>query len=1486
MVKKKGDTSWPILSTNFVPKEALVIKGVVASYSVYLPMSTFVKDASTFADVDVKNASKQPLVTMMWFQFWLFCLDVFQRRIDYSSNQMEKYPITVVLEQVYDDKKKRSKKTDDGEVQDKGKRSVIGYSFHIFQTAVDETLSLSNIFADAVATGKVVNTFGYFQDGSTKQPGNEKNKGAEVGTVHADGKPSASNSSADYYHAYQESLNRGDQIPPLFTLYKMMHGRQIFTHFADAYTGLLALSRDEKVLVNSNATDPSYYFNFDLHVKLRPKNTAPWQLSARSYKSGEGADTTFQFTDTSSFYVLQSKLWGVNYVMTRMLPHVQFNVRHLQFAARMLRYANVADAHAAVCAEKKKRLEASHDSDSDMDSSVAGEEEKIQEGRENWQQFESQVAHIERVSEQRVAEIVDFWGVQELATSSVDDGAKDEMTIESEVDDQVMRLKHLFALNSRIIEQVHSIPVEGRDPALTTLNKLRDEQELRKTVFEKYARDCTKGTSDVSKAQKLLNKHFMDNDMKNKVTFKLPLVDPSMVPWHQYMVYLNQGFTHHCDVATGARLITFGWISMSGRFVIERKLHPHLVLSGEGGEGKSHAIDIICANILEDSVTRQIRASKYNDATDGAVYDEVLVNDELSFGSLSDDDERLAMAKSIATNGENAGSRLVAVKDKAGNSKMKATPYRNIIIRSFLAGLNQSAASFIRQSKTNPTSVEAYVTRLTFVEWAKINSHRNIAAAKAASAGKSPAAAAAAQEFVNRNIGLHCILGHAWKLKFIGVMELDMKLFEPVYGMFERIMEGMAVSLTAEHARVREQAYIFCRLLPFITCFVDNHLVPMGIHYDKPFDVTQLMDWVPVCTVDHVIFALSFFLPYYYPEAMDAVLTSMRNIMRESLKREDLYVTYGNATTRAVDPQEAKARSHFSAVAGGPAAAASSSLAAGQQASKPPKVVSLISNQMFSNRQNAQQVPGEDAYGYGDEEDDEEAAAAERRKRQTGGVDDKAESKKQSNKIDANYVTFNMGLHELQHRISIDIRGSPIQHSANAIEGCLHKLLNAGVKSRPFIVFEDFQLTPVADADVKEEGTYLAMTVPDVKKKVSVHYAMLNREKDYNNILERVLAAYAHKRTIEHKVLTGLPHETHPWLFKTINVKPNMNREMELANHSYINPAVFAILTGSCELDKVAERQNLHMKTMFDSCDEDTFALTNFMSNSKWYKIVGLMPFLRAKHWKFQVQAISELVKSRIIINDTTHTNGNEPTVIDYPTDIVVEYDAEKAMLENNERVEGQIVDDNMNSIALGEEFKQNKDKFGAQGESYEDIIETKIERLTLKDLKRLRAVATKKDLKKVEEDMHARLDKVMEGVSAIARQLTKGLTEKDLAKEDVEALGFVREQVAERDEDLSKRQQEQQAAYEKEQADAAERRASDEDGAEEEEAAADGDDDEEPAPKRRHVHDEEEEMVDDDDADIIIDKKGVREDEAPLEGDALYTDDQFDELMENAAET
>jgi len=1265
-----------------------VVKDVFVAYSINVPLSTFLPDATMFADVNVKDPTGIALVFIMWLQFWFFCLNVFHHRLEHNQITADVYPLTVVLEKIYaepsatdisnpevnaeggegeeeeedaDDQEeegdevrqpvRKKQKLGNGGTDNNNKKPIfsednhhiIGYTLHIFQRMMPDLFSIESIFVDMVKTDKVVDSQGFFKQGRRPEGAPDNNNLNIIEAIHPGGKP---NQNSDYYHQYQSA--KKTETPKLFTLYKFIHQRAMFNAMISIYRGVENFgSTGGKYQTSDDHVVPARFFDFEQGILLRDKRTCAWQLNVNSYlrRNPTGDNTSYyMFENIDTFYVLQPQFWNVGYMMTRMLPHVQFNQRHMAFQARLLRYAEVIkEREKAFLADIDKKLLEKSTQETEgggrrrerggnaADSAPVlgvGNKEAIgytgPDGRvvaviNATDELGKLLLDLKRKpGKDVIADIIRFYGIISHCKGNV--GETDKPVVE--MDDKMTQMADLYRLDVQIFTRFWSVKADG-SPLETKEDRweaeeglLKDMIQLRKMIFQKFKRDMTKETSDTSPAQKALNKYFNDNNLADKVAFKLPMHETHLRPWQQYMINRNQGFMTHCNVASGSRYILFGWIAASNRFTIEMKLHLNLIYSGIGGQGKSNQINVIKKNVLEETCTDILRTSKLHSASDGVQYDILECNDDLSF-SKDLDDEKLGRMKSMATNCTDTGERLVPVTKEGGKIVYETQPYKRIKMGATLSAVNDSVAAFKNSSATNSSSIQAYLTRQVFMEYHKFNTFRQVSGSRANQASKTPDELLEDALFVDENIGAHCIFGWAWKLYFIGVMHIDMSQFEPVYSQLELIMKSMSLNLVAEHERVHEQAMIFCRCLPFISAFVDNHLVPTGMHYGKKFDVMQMMDWHPICTVDHIIFAFSFFLPSYYPEAMDTTLENLREIMLESFKLKEGKVSYKTSNKH----EENNTNKHSDEL-----------------------LNALVMHAVSGNGTGL-------IFGGGSDNGNGNRMVQERERQKAAAA---AVSKEE--KIDATYVTFHYSPADLENRLASMNRGAAVEYSGTAIGNCLTLLSQATLESRPFMVSSAEQDTPVIDGQVLE--SYKRPAVQLGRFRVLVHYGLLNREKEYNGILDKILKMYAHKWFISRKILTGVPHAKYPWLMKTINAELNPDRMLTLLNYSFTPKSTFIIMKGTSELDKVAKPHQNGMLRQYALCDEDTVALVCYFETIPWGRRMGWRQ-CAMYHWSTRQLIMGAYIQQRMV---APKQGENVSDVICYPEDITIDYDKQEAV--------------------------------------------------------------------------------------------------------------------------------------------------------------------------------------------------------------------------------
>ena len=886
--------SFPLNMPNFIQKEPVKII-CKAPYVIELHDSDFIPGARSYSDlkIDATNPSGAARVLMM--QLWLFALRVMKVRIDRNIIKTSEYPVSVYLEALYEYDEVTG-----------NPRLTNGQRLWIFEEPSCESGMLMGILQNAVLSNKTFDASGCFDDSSVLH-----NEGGEVdGTGQSKQVSSAAvsagggdgNSGAKPKKQKNGPSGAGESTTAkkfrLEEMYRAVQDGPCYAALRDGLTGLIDSTRKSRRMRVSHVNMTAACSIGDVLRRAPKDRIIVQQLMIENYLPPQTprADGTLEWVlpfYEATFQIPVMCFWP-EYFFTRAIPWWQVEPKQVSWnnfmedtcqlvmkkaeevRARMIsgrkRAVMLADRQAL---KKQRAQEAGEEEDGDEDE---GEEEEELGTIDGIGELDGTAERTSRTMENVALELQQRMTKEKLSDIFQHYGIIRELENGGKINDYIESLQRLFAAQEAMIEYRYEDEPDKKAKMLETLCDI---------MLSKFEAFCMHQNSDVSKAQKTLNKEFLEKGLGDH-HMNVPITDPSKTSIENFMIFLERGFTAHGGIATAQHICTFGFFMGGDRFRRELTMHLNLLLCGPNSTGKSEIQKILMRCFCAESCVQRNSSSAQADAWQHVETDGLVFGDDISPAAINDPTkpERSASDKSQMTT--MTTTRTVLEVDP----ERKAVDIRGIDIHSKFANTNESlhraeVAAWKNEKGTGVGGVSAWWTRWLCFEMPYYNNNIfNVEERTSNYENKSETRRKAEEDFFLGLQRAHTIVGWAQKLMSISkrLVRVDMSCFDLVWN---KLVKGLGYhGVSASHRRIYRQGRDLCKQIVLMDAYITRHCIQGAPFYGEKFNIRQIRTWTPICFEHHVIITLSALYYDFYPPVVTPVMDVMRDLANDVLKED------------------------------------------------------------------------------------------------------------------------------------------------------------------------------------------------------------------------------------------------------------------------------------------------------------------------------------------------------------------------------------------------------------------------------------------------------------------------------------------------------------------------------------------------------------------------------------------------------------------------
>ena len=666
--------------------------------------------------------------------------------------------------------------------------------------------------------------------------------------------------------------------------------------------------------------------------------------------------------------------------------------------------------------------------------------------------------------------------------------------------EQLCSLRETLRTHRRNIEHARSRGVITEDEC----ERWRHAARLK--VLEQYERLCVHEHSRVSQVAR--DYHKFAQEHAEDPPFKLNIPDPTLSVMDNFRIYLADVLTNHYNVATHQVVIVDLYILMSSMFSSDP---VHVILMGEGGTGKSYAVDVL-RRILGKFCSKGVdSASRGRTWMDEIVHYGVKVVDEFDpTVGVKDGDGKIGEAKSIITNGQ-VTREVMVLDSKTGKRRLVRYVCVQKVASLNCMNKNEVDVQFSVKS-AEAASIAALMSRYSRVnigpQHHPVRSLRHVGALRPEERDLGPRS----EDAVAADLVLlmrACML--VWEMIFIGLLPPpDLSQFDSKGGKFDEVMaqhQQGAIRITPKTRKAVECNVIVRSLL--------EHLhAPGSPFYGRAWTPADLLSMPLVCTLDDVIKGCTFSSGMYIPRDLGVVGKMCRQACADGLASLD-NVTYRNPHTRTERRPVFRTLRQIEQRAGGNEAIGGGMAPMGYHHDMAPYV-----------------------------EPEQDPEFAER---------------------PASYVCFERVSREGFTKMLLRYGAKQAIPPADmATRSCVNILQNTVTQSREY-VWAPPRPGEVRRAPWISEGDAAKYPRPLIEfadGATYVHVSLLSDgNSSYENTWREALGRMCSQHTVPRRILTCIPHDRHPFIMEDYVIEPSGETAVSLNPH-YVSPTTAISLTG------------------------------------------------------------------------------------------------------------------------------------------------------------------------------------------------------------------------------------------------------------------------------------------------------------------------------------
>lgn len=1147
MAKKILDNGWAFNVNDMLLSSPVKVTGKNV-YCVVIP-NIYRDGSNTFDAFDESIPEANFFVAAL--QQWLTVLDILKRRMNSEGSGVPLNPVQVYLECC------RS-------AEDPGK--IAQHRLYIVESA--ENVDLAAYYYEVwTNTDKPINAKGNFHETTARDGGGA---GLNIGT------------SFTLYEMFRRINNRHS----MGLLYDVLRDESGFTDNSKR------LEFDGPYTSPNNPLHPKNAFSLDIAFRLGRGAVHSLQSRVQAYAGRgtgpSGGKVQLVLDNYSMCFKIPPHYWGVKQFMTRLFP---FNQRSVVDEAWRTRMASFEKAIYSM-----QQAQGSRDADSptgsrgaspvggsqlfggdDTRDSFGGEFDVQKEYRKSTEGRRARANGAQSGTGRRVAEESDFsFGIRSMTKEELEEhrqllwredskqGVSDDY-----LDDEV------GAISRDMDADLHTIRELFKND---TAGLLRETNTLHAIYWQRLERGITGEKSNVSETQQKLNKVWHEEKLADK-HFHLPITDSRLSPLENGLVNMTARFGMYSLVATHQMLCVFLFIALGGVFDTDLDVHNNLYIHGPNGGGKSFVTKVVLKHFLWDCVKVMMTESLLANTIDNNSSDVLEYNEDTNFAALAESAKAMAdKCHSMAT--QVTSRRVLELQEdpSTGTKKRVRAVYTNLEIKTELAvsNLDHSGSMQRMVNAKNGGGADQATGHAFWSRFWPIAVECRDNAVRAISDFGATYDPRKEKEFRMDNIRFNCIRGWWSKAIRCGLKKYKMDVFDQMFPQY--IAELRKIGLTTEDHRVEYKAKRFCRQLIIYELYLTHHCTISGKFYGKPFRLSQMAEWDPICHIHHVIITFSRFIDCYVPPALDFVIGCLRQRLLDSIVDKSDSVTFVSKNKKKRADLDRDTREMINSLA--------------RTRPGPAYVSSGVRNA------NPSAAPGDGAM----DEDENEATPGQAAAK--GGDQER---------LDGTWVQFRGDIKDLGHEISVESKAKGIAFSEACIMDALMKLFSLPVTSKHYY-FEENTTLPIVDERSKEK--YRGVGLKIVNNNVHVNYDILapgagdsasaqqqpgdggefddtlliGANTKYVNLVTNIPARFCYETTLPQRVLVFVPDARAPWIPKYVDLAPVPGKKLLVKNAQRLDRHEILSATGTVSHENMPHNS----QAMFNSYNMDIDSIAIF----------------------------------------------------------------------------------------------------------------------------------------------------------------------------------------------------------------------------------------------------------------------------------------------------
>lgn len=667
----------------------------------------------------------------------------------------------------------------------------------------------------------------------------------------------------------------------------------------------------------------------------------------------------------------------------------------------------------------------------------------------------------------------------------------------------LLRLKSSMSQTKKIISDAFE------SGAISEEEKDQWMMEAKRSVIERYKRTCRHEYSEVSDVARAYRK-FNTDKKADEMDIKLIVSDPSLSAMGNFKIYLMEVLSQYLGVAVHQPIIADIYVLCNSMF---SENPAHVVLMGEGGAGKSFTIQQLFRMIGLFAVVETDSQSQGRRWISERHYYGIHFTDEMDPSStVNSGNNQIGEAKAITSKGWVVREAL-ARDEKTGERSIDKLLF---VQKCMVIGLaNKDESALMGSIKAaEEVSMGAFLSRFYTFNTPTVN--HDLRGISHVRAGMNKKLTRPIDDVLNELIALHARTMDLRELIFIEVIEKpDLSQFHKCFPKFEEVMSHIKMRAGNNRQPIKIEQAVECHIVT--RSFIEHYCIPgVSPYYGKQFTVESLLSMPLICTPEDVIMGCTMCYSMYMPRDVATVTQSIRKIVTDFIAQDGGEITFRN-------PNTGTGAAHASTFR----APERQQQQAGVNSGLLPRTDDRPRMDAYRNPQAAVQIPPPQS---------EERAAM--------------------------YVCINgMSYEKLAKAVYNVACGSIIRPSKMSVKTCMN-ILNEMMISAPKHVWapgEKRMPWPVPG----ETAVYSKPALDFSEHSAFVHVKLMEEDAGtFEDTWKAAVEAMFDESTIPRRALTSMTYYAHPFVARSIDIKPNPKVSSLMLNPQHLSESSSIALTG------------------------------------------------------------------------------------------------------------------------------------------------------------------------------------------------------------------------------------------------------------------------------------------------------------------------------------